>query len=402
MPPHAPLKIIRVITRLNIGGPAQQAIALSERMAGYGWSTLLISGPPGDGEGDMSYLMEGKNLRYLSLPELGRELRPLRDLRAVWKILRCLLREEPLVLHTHTAKAGAVGRLAAVLYRLGTGKRLWVFHTFHGHALEGYFGRWKTRLFCAAERLLRRATTCLITVSESLRQELAAMGVALVSKIRVIPLGLPLDRPLALGPPGPPSPWKVGLVGRMVPIKNHPMFFEAVRILAGRGKTDGMKFLLYGDGELRSSLQALAEKMGILPLLEFRGWERDICAIYRQLHAVCLTSRNEGTPVSLIEAMAAGRPVVSTRVGGVPDLVGGVRQEANGFQICERGILVPRDDALALAAALEHLAENPETARRLGEAGRKFAAERFALERLAREMDHLYREFLPCGPFENS
>lgn len=394
--------IVRIITRLNIGGPAQQAVALSERMAAHGWSTLLISGLPGEGEGDMSYLLEGKDLRHLTLPEMGRELRPLRDLRAVWKILRCLLREEPQVLHTHTAKAGAVGRLAALLYRLRTGKKLRVFHTFHGHVLEGYFGRWKTRLFCAAENLLSRATTCLITVSESLRQELAAMGVAPASKIRVIPLGLPLERPLALDPPGPPAPWRVGLVGRMVPIKNHSMLFEAVRILERRGKTGGMKFLLYGDGELRPSLQGLAEKMGILPLLEFQGWERDICAIYRPLHAVCLTSRNEGTPVSLIEAMAAGRPVVSTPVGGVPDLVGGVQREVGGFRICERGILVPRENAEALAKALEYLMENPQTARQMGEAGRRFATGRFTLERLTQEIDHLYREFASCGPVKNS
>ena len=347
-------------------------------------------------------MMEGKGIRHLSLPELGRELHPLRDLKAVLEILRCLLREEPQVLHTHTAKAGAVGRLAAVAYRFRTGKNLQIFHTFHGHVLEGYFGRWKTRLFCAAERLLGAATTRLITLSESLRQELAAMGVAPLSKIRVIPLGLPLDRALALEPPGPPAPWKVGLVGRMVPIKNHPMLFEAARILQRRGKTAGMKFLLYGDGELRPSLQASAERMGILPLLEFRGWEQDICGIYRSLHVVCLTSRNEGTPVSLIEAMAAGRPVVSTRVGGVPDLVGGIRQEMNGFQICERGILVPRDDAQALAAALEYLAEHPETARNLGDAGRRFAAGHFTLERLAGDIDQLYREFLPCGPRGNS
>ena len=342
----------------------------------------------------MSYLLEGKPVRRLQIPELRRELRPFQDLLACWRILHCLLRERPQVLHTHTAKAGAVGRAAGAGYRLLTGEKLKIFHTFHGHVLEGYFGRWKTRFFCQIERLLGKTAACLITLSETLRQELGELGIAPVSKIRVVPLGLPLEKLLALPLPEPGPPLTVGLVGRLVPIKNHPMLFEAIQILRQKGAGSGMKFLLYGDGELRGTLMELAEKSGILPRVEFRSWEQDVCALYRTLHAVCLTSRNEGTPVSLIEAMAAGRPFLSTRVGGVPDLAGKVLREEAGFQLCERGILVRQDDAGGLAAALKHLALHPELARTLGETGREFAGRQFTLERLTHDIDQLYREFL--------
>ena len=395
----APLKIVRIITRLNIGGPAWQAVSLSERMSRHGWSTLLITGRPDPAEGDMSYLMEGKAVRSLQLPMLRREPDFLGDLRSCWRILRCLLRERPQVLHTHTAKAGAVGRLAGRAYRLITGADLEIFHTFHGHVLEGYFSQWKTLLFCRIERWLAGATTCLITVSESLRRDLADLRIAPASKIRVIYLGLPLEKLLALGPPEPGPHCRIGMVGRLAPIKNHPMFFEAVRLLQADGKAGGLKFLLYGDGPLKASLVERAGAMGILPLLEFRGWEQEVLEIYRTLQIVCLTSRNEGTPVSLIEAMAAGRPVIATAVGGVPDLLGPEQPGAHGgsgFTLCQRGILVRRDDAAGLAAALSHLAGNPDAARGLASAARRFAAERFTLDRLTRDMNLLYREFA-CG-----
>lgn len=392
------LKIVRVITRLNIGGPAQQAVLLSDPKAHEAWETVLLSGHPEPSEGNMEYLLENRNIRFLRIPSLQRKPHPWRDLRALWLILICLLKEKPDLLHTHTAKAGALGRTAGWLYRILTRRPIRTIHTFHGHIFEGYFNRLNTRLFQLTERWLARRSDRLIAINEALRQDLLKLGIASASKIEVVPLGLPLERLLKLPPPTDGQPLQIGIVGRLVPIKNVELFLEAVRILRDGSQRNHTQFLVIGDGECRGVLERWARQLQILDCVRFLGWQKDLPEIYRQLQVVCLTSQNEGTPLSLIEALAAGRPVIATDVGGVRELLSGSGRSGEispapqgSYEIAERGILIAPDDPSALAKALEHLILHPEVAHRLGEKGRRFVEEQFDLSKLIQNLDQLYR-----------
>ncbi len=393
-------KVVRIIARLNLGGPAQQAVGLSAGMAQMGWDTLLLAGHPDPSEGNMEFLLEGRPIRFLRIPPLQRSLHPLKDLRAGWSILRCLLRERPDILHTHTAKAGALGRLAGLAYRWITRSKLKMVHTFHGHVLEGYFHPAAAGFFCWIERRLGAFTDVLLTVSDSVREDLLRLRIGPASKIRVIRLGLPLENLLALDPPRfGQGPLKIGSIGRLAPIKNHGLLLEAIRRLNNMENSHDSHFLIVGDGELRPALEQQIQDKGLSEKVEMTGWKTDLPALYRDLHAVCLTSKNEGTPVALIEAMAAARPVVATEVGGVRDLVGyGNDPIAPGkFRSCERGILVRSEDPEGLAQALRFILSEPEAARRMGEAGRRFAAEHYTLKRLIQDVDTLYGEFAKCS-----
>ncbi len=384
------MKVVRLIARLNVGGPAVHVILLSEAMGREGWQTLLVKGREGPKEGDMLALARAKGVSTHLLPELGRELAPAADLRSLVRLLGLLWRERPEVVHTHTAKAGAVGRAAALLYNALAGlsgrPRAKLFHTFHGHVLRGYFGPAKSRLFLAVERWLARRSTALITLSEGLRRELVELGVAPEERFRVIPLGLEL-KPFLTATPGQlraelglaPGAPLVGLVGRLVPIKAVDQFLEAAGAVA-EARPEA-HFVVIGDGELRGALEAQADALGLAGTVHFLGFRFDLERLYPDLDVVALSSRNEGTPVSLIEAMAAGRPVVATRVGGVPDLV----------EDGESGLLVPPDDPKALAEAILSLLGSPERRRAMGERGRARVYPALDISRLAADLKALYQ-----------
>jgi glycosyltransferase involved in cell wall biosynthesis len=288
--------------------------------------------------------------------------------------------------HSHTAKAGTLARVAAWLGRVPV-----IVHTYHGHVFHGYFSPRQTRLFLAIERALARRTDCLLAVSETVRRELLGFGIGSPERMRVMPLGLDLDRfarsdamrglvraELGLAPETP----TVGIVARLVPIKAHEVFLEAAARLARR--LPRVAFVVVGDGERRAELETAACRLELQGRVHFLGWRQDLDRIYADLDVVALTSRNEGSPVSLIEAMAAGRPVVATRVGGVPDLV------EDGLT----GTLVGPGDAGALAEAVAALLADPDQARAMGEAGRKRVLPAFGAERLMADVDRLYTELL--------
>jgi glycosyltransferase involved in cell wall biosynthesis len=291
----------------------------------------------------------------------------------------------PAVVHTHTAKAGAVGRLAAWLAGVPV-----IAHTYHGHVLRGYFGPVKTAAYRLIERVLDRVTDAPITVSTALRDDLAALKVSRADKIRVVPLGLDLQRFTRPHPRGalraadgiPEAAPLVGIVGRLVPIKDVETFLAAAaRVQAAREDT---RFAVIGDGESRAALEAKAAELGIGPAVRFHGWRTDLEAVYADLDVVVNSSRNEGTPVALIEALAAGRPVVATAVGGTPDLLAGGAH----------GALVPAGSPEALAAAILDVFGNPAESRRRAEAGRAHVFAHHSAERLIDDIDALYRELL--------
>jgi glycosyltransferase involved in cell wall biosynthesis len=379
------VRVLRVFSRLNIGGPAVHVILLTAGLADRGYSTRLVVGHEAPREGNMLDLAAAKGVTCLRLPGLGREIRPWNDVRALLGLRRVIREFRPHVVHTHTAKAGMLGRIAARLERVPV-----TVHTFHGHVLSGYFGRVKTGVYRALEAWLARSTSALVTVSESVRQDLAAHGVAPPERIRVVPLGLEIDGLAGSLPRGKlrgearfaDSAPLVGLVGRLAPVKDAGTFLRAaVEVHARRPE---VRFSIVGDGDERPALEADARALGLDGIVHFHGWHRDMAAVYGDVDVAVNCSRNEGTPVALIEALAAARPVVATAVGGTPDLLGGG----------SRGILVPPSDPAALSAAiLSALAGGPEIdAART--AGQSYVLAHHSARRLLDDLDDLYRELL--------
>lgn len=392
-----PLRILRVIARLNIGGPAIQAISLTRAFQGPDRESLLVCGDVEPHEGDMAYLAEVQGVRPWKIQGLGREISPVNDLRVLVRLLRIVARFRPRILHTHTAKAGTLGRTAGILWNaLHTSKaRVRLVHTFHGHVFHSYFGRVKTRVFLEIERSLARFTHRIVVISPAQKEDICRrFRIAPPEKVTVLPLGFDLEpfARLEEARPAEDPDFRVGLVGRLAPVKNHRMLLQAAVRLRAEGRVPPVRFAIVGDGELRDDLEQETGTLGLSNAVAFQGWQRDMAAVYAGLDAVVLTSLNEGTPVTLIEAMAAARPVVATAVGGVPDLLGDALEDlGRGVARTERGLRVPSGDDRALAHALAYLQDHPEERRALGRRARAWAVSTFGMERLVNDLEALYR-----------
>ena len=387
-----PIRILRVITRLNVGGPSIQAIELSSRLGARGHRTRLVFGRKGDSEGDMRYLLPaGTETR--EIPSLQRAIDPAADAQALARLLATMREFRPHIVHTHMAKAGTVGRIAAAIYNRTAGRnaRARVVHTYHGHVLEGYFSPAKTRVFLGIERALSRITDRLVAISPEIRTELLdEQRIGRADQYRVIPLGFELGPFAAIGAAArlaaraelgiPDGARVVSTVGRLTAIKDHQTFLETARLVAGHDPA--AMFLVAGDGELRSPLEEAARARGLGDRVRFLGWRRDLTAIYGATDVFLLTSRNEGTPVAIIEALAAGVPAVSTDVGGVRDVI------EEGVS----GLLAPAGDASALADHVTSLLQAPGRRRDMGERGRTAVVGRYQVDRLVSDVEALYRE----------
>lgn len=385
----SPIRVCRIIGRLNIGGPAIHAILLTRGLRARGYETLLVAGREGPGESSLRDLAAQKGVEPLFLPEMGREVRPGGDLVTLFRLLRLFRQQQPEIVHTHTAKAGALGRVAAKLAGIPI-----VIHTFHGHIFDGYFSRGTTRVFLAIERRLAAASTKVLTVSERQRRELLRLRIGSPESVVVMPLGLELDgllrsdrrkgeirRRLGASPEVP----LIGVIARLVAIKDLSTFLKAASALR-RSRSD-VRFLIVGDGELRARLEQEAHALGLDGCIHFLGWQRDLEPIYADLDLVVLSSLNEGTPVSLVEGMAAGLAVVATEVGGVPDLV----------EHGKTGLLVPPKDPKALSTAMEALLGDPERRREMGRLGRETVYPKYSDTALVDRMDRLYSSLLQAG-----
>lgn len=388
------LAVVRIITRLNIGGPSIQAVTLSTELRAHGFETHLVHGRLGEGEGDMSYLLPPA-AAHTYMPELQRPIDPGADMSAVRSIYRLLRRVQPAIVHTHMAKAGAAGRLAAIAYNrtVGRGHPTKIVHTYHGHVLEGYFSPLKSAAFIRAERALARATDRIIAISPRILHELLGEHrIGREAQYTVVPLGFNLqpfvastvrDREAARAALGIASDAHVmTTVGRLTAIKQHELFVDAARTLAARDRS--AVFLVAGDGERRTEIEALARTAGLADRLRFLGWRRDLPALYAATDVFVLTSRNEGTPVALIEAMASGVPGVSTNVGGVRDVI------ANK----EMGVLIPADQPAGIATAVERLFADPAARAAMGARGRAHVLACFTEDRLVADIASLYRALL--------
>ncbi|HEX3143964.1 MAG TPA: glycosyltransferase [Pyrinomonadaceae bacterium] len=404
------MKVLRIIARLNVGGPARHVVWLTAGMKPAGYETILVSGVVPPGEDDMSYVATRAGVEPLVLAEMSREISP-RDAITVWKIFRLMLREKPNLVHTHTAKAGTVGRMAGFMYRwltpgalLGRPRRCRFVHTYHGHVFHSYYGSTKTRLFLTIERMLARLVTDrIVVITEQQRREInEAFRVGRANQFTVIPLGIDLS--IYADWPQRREQFRqelnadadtilVGIVGRLTEIKNHGLFIRAAAHFR-KSTQSKIKFLVIGDGHLRPQLERQVEESGLGSDVLFLGSRDDPENFYPALDVLALTSRNEGTPLSVIEAMANARPVVATLVGGVADLLGPKTSEQHGFAIHERGVGVAGGDVEGFARALNHLIENKDLRRDLGRKGQEFVLQHYAKERLLTDMSALYGELL--------
>ena len=382
--------MVRVIARLNMGGPALHVAYLSSGLQSRGYDTTLVAGNVGRGEDSMKFVADAQGVPVVQLADMQRELSPVRDANAVAGLVRLIRETRPHILHTHTAKAGAVGRIAARL--AGTARPPIVVHTFHGHVLRGYFDPVRTAGFRRLERMLGRTSTKLIAVSPQVRDDLVALGVAPHDRFEVVRLGIEfadrvaltdghrVERRRSLGIE--PDQFVVGWTGRMVDVKRTEHALLAFRELRESGVD--ARLCLVGDGPERHRLERRAHELGIMRQTLFVGFQRDVAPYYEAFDVLVLPSANEGTPVSAIEALAAGKPVVATRVGGVPDVV------RDG----EDGLLTDPESIRDLTAALTRFAHDPELRRRMGAAGRERVLKRYPLDRLIDETDLLYRDLL--------
>jgi glycosyltransferase involved in cell wall biosynthesis len=379
------VKVVHAIARLNVGGAALSVVELAAEQQRRGHEVVVVAGVIPAGEASMEYLTTELDVPYLHLPTLQRQISPASDLRTVHALRRLLRTRRPDVLHTHTAKAGTTGRIAAL--KAGRARPGAVVHTYHGHVLSGYFGGGRERVFRLVERALAHATDALIAVSAEVRDDLVRLGIAGAEKFTVVQYGFDLDRRLdgsaetravkraALGAHA--DELVIGWAGRLTEIKR-PL--DLIRVVA---QVAGARLVLAGDGELRPDVERLARELGVTDRVTLLGYVSDLGAWYSAFDAFLLTSANEGTPVVAIEALAAGVPVVATDAGGTRAVVA----EESGF-------VVPVGDVNALAQSLERLRAEPELRRRLGEHGAADMRERFSTARMVDDVDRLYTKIL--------
>jgi len=338
----------------------------------------------------MAFVADELGVDVVRIDELHREISPARDVIAALRLARLIRKVRPHILHTHTAKAGAVGRAAALL--AGNARPPVVVHTFHGHVLRGYFDPLSTRVFRQLERTLARSTTALVAVSPQVRDDLVELDVAPATRFAVVRLGIELDQRVSPGSNGRGEtrrvlgigerPFTVGWIGRMTGIKRTDDVLLAFKSLRERGID--ARLCLVGDGPDRDQVERRAHELGVMRETLFLGYQEQVASFFAAFDVFVLPSANEGTPVTAIEALAAGKPVVATRVGGIPDVV---RDGEDGF-------LVAPGDVEALADRLAELATDDALRERMGEAARARVRERYSVERLVDDVDRLYRSLL--------
>lgn len=391
-------RVLRIINRLNLGGPTFNAAYLTKYLAPQ-YETLLLSGVKEEHEASSEFILEELGIHPTYIPDMQRPIRPLQD-RAAYVTIRDVIRQyKPDIVHTHAAKAGALGRLAAINEQVPV-----VLHTFHGHVFHSYFNPLKTRTFLAIERYLARKSSRIIAISDRQKQELTVEHkVCSPGQIEVIPLGFDLDRfhhnrdekRKAFRRQFKIAPYEVaiGIIGRLVPVKNHALFLEALAEVLSNTSTKIRAFVV-GDGELMDSLQELSHKLKIpfttgnppaeVKPLTFTSWMRNVDEVNAGMDIIALCSLNEGTPVSLIEAQAANNPIVSTRTGGIEDVV------LEG----QTALLSPVGEVAPFARHLQQLVENGALRQKMSEKGHAFVLERFHYRRLVKDMAYLYDRLL--------
>lgn len=391
-------RILRIHNRLIIGGPAINVTYLSKYMEPEFETTLVIGGRD-DHEQDADHLVKDLHLRPIIVEEMKRKIYPLQDGVAYRKIKELIEEIKPDIVHTHAAKSGIIGRLAADACKVPV-----IVHTFHGHVFHSYFNKFTTKTFIHIERYLAKRSTGIVAISESQKHELADIyKICEPEKIEIIPLGLDLDK-FEMKQEMKREDFRkrynieedeiaIGIIGRIVPVKNHALFVAAAKKLLEKA-TKKVRFVIIGDGDMRPAMETQFAEAGIdytyFPENDRKtaafciSWHKEIDKVLAGLDIVVLTSHNEGTPVSLIEAQASGKPIVSTRVGGVADIM----------EHGKSGFITSPDNAEEFAEALLKLVEDENMCKSFGEAGSKNVKERFSYQRLVRDMKGFYYKLM--------
>ncbi|MEL6308866.1 MAG: glycosyltransferase family 4 protein [Chloroflexota bacterium] len=381
-----PTRIVRIVAQLNISGPARQAILLTaalDALPDSPYDCYLVAGLQDEND-SLVGLAEEKHITPILLDELVYD-NPLKAIPALWRVYRLLKDIQPTIVHTHNTRAGFLGRVAARLAGVPI-----VVHTLHEYPFRGYYNRFSTVIFIYMERLGSTLSDSIVTLSQGLRKALVeTYGITRRSRITVLPLGFDLEH-FAETPRKQGifrQRWSiaedvplVGIIGRLLPVKNHALFLQAAQHI--RTEIPTAHFVIVGDGEfaMRSALEQQAMALGLEGAITFTGWQQDMHHIYSDLDVLVNSSLNEGTPVPIMEALAAGCPVVATDVGGVADLLG------NG----NLGALVPSGDTDALAQAIISILQQPPD----GQAAQEAMIRRYGISRLAQDVDSLYRGLL--------
>ena len=388
------IKVIHVITRFDKGGSAENTFLTVRDLDKDRYDVVFIKGtsPRGD-SGDLETEAVEANIaaarehhvRLICLRHLVRDLQPFSDLAAFFSLLRIIRREKPHIVHTHTSKAGILGRWAAYFCRVPI-----IVHTPHGHVFWGYFNSWQTRLFILLERWTARITNAIVTLTPQEKEDHLRFRIAPKDKFTVVHSGVDLGTFLAsLSRPAetkavlgiPPEMTVVGTVGRLTAVKGQEVLIRAASELIRQG--ENIFLLLLGDGELRRDLEELTIRLDIAGHVRFLGWRPDVPRIMAVCDIFCLPSRNEGMGKVLVEAMAMGKPIIASDIGGIKDIV----------RSGENGLLIPAGDAAAWTEAIGHLCRDPERRRRMGDAGRRMAP-RYSSEEMIKMIDELYGKLL--------
>lgn len=392
-------KVLRIFNRFVIGGPVLNAMLLTKNLAPE-FETKLITGIEDVGEHRANFLIDEYGVEPFFINEMRRSVNPFQDAIAYRAISKIIKEFKPDIVHTHAAKAGAVGRAAAIAANVPV-----ILHTFHGHSFHSYFNKLANQTFINIERQLAKRSTKIIAISELQKKELVeTFRICDDEKMVIVPNGIDLTK-FTENQAEKREQWRarfnipqnallVGIVGRLAPIKNHRFFVDIIDHIVKNNDRPDLHFVIVGDGEMRDEIQAGLTAKSVsynyfpddeyLKKTLFTSWEKEMDYVYAGLDIVCLTSLNEGTPISVIEAQAASRPVVSTNVGAVADTM----------QDGESGFLVHNFDVADFAARLTDLLDSPELRASMGNAGKEFAFKKYSHIRLIEDMRQLYRNLL--------
>lgn len=384
------IRVLRIMSRFNIGGPTYNATFLTRYLSDE-FETMLVGGLPEEGEADSLYILKEYGVEPVLIPELKRTPDLKSDKAAYRKIKKIIEDFKPHIVHTHAAKAGAIGRRAAKACNVPI-----IVHTYHGHVFHSYFSKSKTWIFKNIERYLARLSTSIIAISNEQKKELSKdFKICKPEKIKVIPLGFDLEKFHVAAQTKreitrqtynlSEDDVAIAIVGRLAPIKNHAFFLEVVDTIFEKRGTKNLKIFIVGDGELREEIETnihvINQKYGGEPII-MTSWIKDIPSFNAGMDIICLTSKNEGTPVSLIEAQASGVPVITTNVGGVKDIID---EEKTGFIV---------DDKVSFVEKMLLLIENKEIRKKMSQNGWTYVQEKFHYTRLVNDMEMYYKQLL--------
>lgn len=391
-------KVLRIINRFNLGGPTYNVAYLSKYMSDD-FETLLVGGAKDDTEESSDFIVNNLGLKPVIVEEMLREIDLKNDYAAYKKIKKIIQEFKPDIVHTHASKAGTLGRLAASSCGVPI-----IVHTFHGHVFHSYFGKLKTLFYKTIERYLAKRSTVIIAISEIQKQELVEIHkICKADKVRVVPLGFDLSKfqennlekrkSFRMKYNLDEDEIAISIIGRLVPVKNHTLFLEALKIVSEKTSKKIRAFII-GDGEERQNIEMKAAELEIpfidgtktkeKSLLTFTSWIKEIDIALAGSDIVTLTSFNEGTPVSLIEAQAANKPIVTTNVGGIENVV----------LPKETAFLCKNNNLGEFSEALLKLIENDSIRGSMSEKGWDHVREKFHFTRLVKDMESLYNSLL--------